>query len=169
MCIESRFAVAILAEVGLRVGLPRHMQNQFFVQIVYSDHTKVVTVHTAHQLTIHVSLHYSTSNPHYIDGCLLVQHVIWDNLKHCVYTVVMCLWQNLMSCVYSSSLLWLCLTTSHFNTTCSAPDMVWTWHVCSSACRVLSHWCHTVCSVDISTIEMQSVINLLIFGIKKWI
>ena len=47
----------------------------------------------------------------------------------------------------------------------SAPDMVWTWHACSSACRVLSHWCHTVCSVDFSTIQMQSLINLLIFGI----
>ena len=33
-----------------------------------------------------------------------------------------------------SVVLWLCLTTLHFIPTCSAPDMVWTWHVCSSAC-----------------------------------
>ena len=45
--------------------------------------------------------------------------------------------------------------------------MVWTWHVCSSAYIVLTHWCHTVFSVDISTIQMQSLINLLIFGIKN--
>ena len=35
--IESRSAVAISADVGLRVGLPRHMQNKFFVHSVYSD------------------------------------------------------------------------------------------------------------------------------------
>ena len=35
MRIQARSAVAISAAVGLRVGLPRHVHNQFFVHIVY--------------------------------------------------------------------------------------------------------------------------------------
>ena len=167
MRIESRFAVAISAEVGLRVGLPRHMQNQFFVHVVYSDRSLGSDcVHCA-----------SGNHPHF------------TTLFHNLSTLRWCRWSNMCYlrqpkalCVHcsdvtlrgldelcSSALLWLCLTASRFIPTCSAPDMVWTWHVCSSACMVLSHWCHTVCCVDISTIQMQSVINLLIFGIKKWI
>ena len=66
MRIESRFAVAISAEVGLRVGLPRHMHNQFFVHIVDSGHSQgsdcvhCTSVGHPHSIT------YSTSNPLFI-------------------------------------------------------------------------------------------------------
>ena len=98
--IESSFAVAISAEVGL----PRHMQNQFFVQIVYSDRSLGSDcVHCA-----------SGNHPHFTTLFHILSTLRWcmcylrPPLKHSVYTVVMCLWQDLMSCVavHSSGCVW---------------------------------------------------------------
>ena len=65
MCNVHRIHICIshLAEVGLRVGLPRHMHNQFFVDIVFSDHSQGSDcVHCASVNHPH-SITYSTSNP----------------------------------------------------------------------------------------------------------
>ena len=110
MSIESRFAVTISAEVGLRVGLPRHMQNQFFVHIVYSDYS--LGSDTAHQLNIHITLHYSTSNPLCGDAG---DHLCYVRLPQalCVHCSDVPLTGLAELC--SSALLWLCLTSLHFN------------------------------------------------------
>ena len=137
MRIKSRPA-SILAEVRLKNNT---IYTGTWHSVLCSFILKVVTMYIVHQLTINILLQYSTSNAYYIDAGS--QNVICDNLKHSVYTVVMCLWQDLMSCVavHSSGCVW-----PHHISTCSAPDMTWTWHVCSSACRVLSDYCISVCS-----------------------
>ena len=60
----------------------------------------------------------------------------------------------------SSALLWLCLTILHFNCTCSALDMVWTWHACSSACVVLSHRSLSACCMHSFNIWKHLLSNL---------
>ena len=103
---------------------------------------KVVTMYIVHQLTINDPLPYITSNPDCIDAgghmCYLRQPQAL--CVHCSDVTLIGLDE-----LCSSALLWLCLTTSHFIPTCSAPDMVWTWHVCSSL--LLSHWCISACCI----------------------
>ena len=88
MRIKSRPA-SILAEVRLK---NKTIYTGTWHSVLCSFILKVVTMYIVHQLTINILLQYSTSNAYYIDAGS--QNVICDNLKHSVYTVVMCLWQD---------------------------------------------------------------------------
>ena len=109
---QSRFAVAISADVGLRVGLPRHMHNQFFVHTVDSGHSLGSDCVHCTSVGYPESITYSTSNPLCIDAgghmCYLRQPQAL--CVHCSDVPLTGLDE-----LCSSALLWLCLTTLHFN------------------------------------------------------
>ena len=108
---ECRSVVAILAAGGLRIGLTDtcslsslskipYCSFRLSSDILYSDYLHSTLVNHPHFMTL---FHTQT---HCIDAG--GQNVIWDNLRHSVYTVAMYLWQDLMSCVavHSSGCVW---------------------------------------------------------------